>query len=233
MLKYVDIYSLSNVDLEYRDLILNVRKNLPPDCVLAGGTLRRLIEGQPYIGADFDVYFASRKELEKFNPAVFSKNFEIFTTLNAISYLIKDFLGYSIVIQCVQSVFVNNFEELFANYDIRCCMVGIHNKQIAYLDDGEPFSGKVMSKRHYDSLHGNALQDIKDKKIVLANVTNGTNTLKRMMKLAGEGYNISKLELNKLIEGIKSNKIPLHGAYPSEESSTVNDLLARANDIPF
>lgn len=210
-LKFVpyDITTLAKMaDPEYYELVMAVRSFMPPDVCLGGGTWRRLIEGQPYTGADFDFYFPNQKSLDKFDLRGYTKKF---TTSNADSYL-TNMNGRQIIIQCIRKFFTNNdLPGLITRYDLRCCMLIAQN--------GNNF---LIAEKH-------AMDDIAKRELRLnfGRIRDGYNTAKRLMKFSQDGYNIDNKQLYAFIDGIQNHSISTHGAYPSDEFSNVNDFIDR------
>jgi hypothetical protein len=212
MLKQTDWSNFSDIDPEYLELANEICKRVP-DVHLAGGTLRRLIEGQPYTGADFDLYFTDVKSRRQFDPNIFGEHGE-FLTDNATSYLIKNLLGRTVVVQCMNRFVPPNTEILLGSFDIRCCMLAIWTTDFdtIYYQDG-------------------ALKDIEDRKITLHNPSSIYGTTKRLLKLAKDGYEIPNGQLQEFLANRK--EIPLSAPSVSGGDNNVNDLLNKGTPKIF
>lgn len=96
---------------------------------LAGGAVRRLLQGRSIADGDMDFFFTSKAEWQKFFNAL--QGFEVVHKSDAaITYMVD-----GIKVQFIKRLFYDNLDKLFGDFDFTACQVATDGKSIAYGPD--------------------------------------------------------------------------------------------------
>lgn len=117
--------------LEEMEKILDI---LPPLSLkhgpwLAGGAVRRLVQGKSIADGDMDFFFTSKAEWQKFYNAL--RDFEVLHKSEAATtYMVE-----GIKVQLIKRLFYDNLDKLFADFDFSACQVATDGKALAHGPD--------------------------------------------------------------------------------------------------
>lgn len=131
---------------------------------LAGGAVRRIIQGKTIDDGDMDFFFTSLAEWEKFNGAL--SDYEVLhRSAAAVTFMVK-----GIKVQFIKRMYYKNLDKLFGDFDFSACQVATDGKKLAYADQ--------------------AVKDIQAQRLRLATVGRVTKktVVGRMMKYIGHGF---------------------------------------------
>lgn len=155
---------------------------------LAGGTLRRLYEGQPFTGADFDFFFHDEESREDFNSrlVIDLNGSQQFETHNSTTFKVA-FYDWDITVQTVKQFYYSNPEQVISSFDFSCVQFATNGSEVVY------------------DIH--AIQDIKSKILrpCVHGLKSGSATLRRIAKFAAEGYELSYSDSTDIIDWYKQN----------------------------
>jgi len=131
---------------------------------VAGGSIRRWFNGEPYNNSDIDIFLKEEDYISEVIENLKLKN-ELFTTKNSITFLLNDQK-----IQIIKTLFSENIEDLFDHFDFKHC-------QFAYNTEG------VFSTPE-------AIICALRKRMVIHNIQFGyeLDTLRRAFKYQKSGY---------------------------------------------
>lgn len=148
------------------DAILDI---LPPLSLkfgpwLAGGAVRRVLQGNAIDDGDMDFFFTHKGEWEK--CMVVLDHYELVHKSDAA----RTYLVNGIKVQIIKRMFYPSLEKLFGDFDFTACQVATDGKEIAYAD--------------------NSLADIQNMHLRLATVGRVTKQtiIGRMIKYVNHGF---------------------------------------------
>lgn len=146
---------------------------------LAGGTLRRLFEGQLYLGSDFDFFFKSEEQKNEMQ-ATLLRHFEpeeIFSSKNAVTYRIL-YGSKIIIVQLIHLKYYDMPSDVIKDFDIVAC-------QLITNGHGLVFGATTINQIENRVLRIN--RSVLDKKSFSA-----VHTLRRMIKMGEDGYRMGQ-----------------------------------------
>lgn len=151
---------------------------------VSGGCLRRAILEQNLLDGDIDVVFKDKDQFEKTLKIVSNSDKFFFKKESPTN---KTFIHKKsqAELQLVNYKYFDKAHEVIDDMDYRMCQFAFDGRTITY----NPYS-------LYDIAKGN---------LVVHNVTFGLNTVKRILKYNKQGFNISDVELRKLLQTIVDN----------------------------
>lgn len=158
---------------------------------LAGGTLRRLREGQIYLGADFDIFFKSEDQKDEFIAALKDRG----ATLTFESEYAKTYqllLGnQNITVQAIHHKYYNMPSDVIAGFDITACQMATNGIGLVIGSKTEEHITKkvlrinqaVLEDPHYSAVH----------------------TFRRFIKMGADGYRMGAWHAKEFLEYLKSH----------------------------
>jgi len=179
---------------------------------LAGGTLRRLYEGQLYRGADFDLFFQSEEQkngvrdfiVEQWDPEV------VFDSENAITYKMY-YNGHMVTIQLIHRKYYNMPSDVIADFDIVACQMVT--------------DGKVL-------VHGQLTLDNIEKRLLRVNQSvlgedtySANHTLRRMIKMGEDGYRMGEWHVNEFLKFVAAHPEVIKDEKPMSPEVTTNPCV--------
>jgi hypothetical protein len=97
---------------------------------IAGGAVRRILEGKSLEGGDVDIFFASSAQYKRFKHCL--SGFEkVIETRRATTFLVQ---GIQVQVICRQ--FYLTVEDLFKDFDFSVCQIATDGKKIAVSNQG-------------------------------------------------------------------------------------------------
>lgn len=158
---------------------------------LAGGTLRRLREGQIYMGADLDIFFKDEFQKNEFISDLKQREaVQTFESEFASTYTLL--LGnHSLTVQAIHHKYYNMPSDVIADFDITACQMITNGVQV------------VVASKTLDHI---------DKKVLRINPAaleaadySAINTFRRFIKMGTDGYRMSAWHIKELLEYIKQH----------------------------
>jgi hypothetical protein len=152
-----------------RDQMEKILEIIPPLSLkfgpwLAGGAVRRIIQGKTIDDGDMDFFFTSIAEWQKFKDVL--DDYEcLHKSGAACTYLV-----HGIKVQIIKRMYYKNLDQLFGDFDFSACQVATDGKKLGYADQ--------------------AVSDIQEQRLRLATVGRVTKktVVGRMMKYLGHGF---------------------------------------------
>jgi hypothetical protein len=159
---------------------------------LAGGTLRRLREGQYFTGADFDIFFKSEDQRDDFRDDLLLCSPEIvFESENAVTYKLPYGRGH-VIIQLIHQRYYNMPSDVIANFDITACQL---------VTNGVGLVHSVMALENIDE------KLLRINPIVLGRESySAVHTFRRMIKMGKDGYRMGPFHVKEFLQ--YTNKHP-------------------------
>jgi len=159
---------------------------------LAGGTCRRLLEGQLYLGADFDLFFKNEKQknelrdfiIQQYDPEI------MFESENAVTYKVL-YYNRIVILQLIHRKYYDMPSDVISDFDIIACQ---------FVTNGEVV------------VHGTMAPDQVAKRIlrVSPSVVNkesfsAVHTLRRMIKMGQDGYRMGQYHVGEFLNHVVKN----------------------------
>lgn len=179
----------------------HVLQNFDDKIWIAGGAVRRSIEGLP-LDTDVDLFFSSRAIFAEWLAAMMLYPGSVIT-VEADHMVQFDFaLANKVLkVQGVRRAFFPTVEALLADFDFTIC-------QFAY--DG-----------HFFYVGDNALEHLRDRKLVVANPHTPVATFRRFGKYAGQGFHASDVTYADFLRSVVLHPENIDKPLISSESATV------------
>lgn len=159
---------------------------------LAGGTLRRLVEGQIYTGADFDFFFKSKEQKNEFKDRIeaFYDCEVVFESDNAVTY--KMLYGHQMVImQLIHLKYYDTPSEVISEFDLIACQLITNGNVLVYgTNTFEQIDKRILKV---------------NKNVLTKEMYSAVHTMRRMIKMGADGYRMSAYQMAEFLKYVQKH----------------------------
>lgn len=184
---------------------------------LAGGTLRRLREGQIFLGADLDIFFKDEFQKNEFISELKQREaVQTFESEFASTYTLL--LGdHSLTVQAIHRKYYNMPSDVIADFDITACQMITNGVQV------------VVASKTLDHIDKKVLRI--NPNVLDAKDYSAIHTLRRFIKMGGDGYRMGAWHVKEFLEHIKQHPECINEIVSMSPRAV--DPFTIDDDIPF